>query len=158
MTFFLLGAKVLIRKIRRKAAHIAANMGVSLLYRSVLYSDFFGDWRWAIFDKAEKLGFHILPVHYYTPIPAFDDLNHDERPPLLASASDEVLDSATTALSNMVGLYQDDYSEIANRKPFEAHENISEFRLGKAPYSSWEAELLYGLIRSTRQTKRRPRL
>ena len=138
------------RKIRRKASLLAANLGINLLSRSGIYSGFFSDWRWAIFDRAERAGIHILPVHYYTPIPNSNEAIYNDQTPLFAAASNNILDAAMIRISEMVECYQEKFSEISDRKPFNKDETISEFRFGIAPYSTLEAELLYGIIRSTK--------
>lgn len=143
----------MIERIRRRVAVLMGRLGVFLIKRSGLYSEFFADWRWAIFDGAEKLGIHILPAHYYSPVPNSAELSFDDQTPVFASASEEVLDTATQSLSYLVEHYKNAYAEIAARPPFKVDDPVSEFRFGKAPYSTVEAELLYGLIRSTRPSQ-----
>lgn len=143
----------MIKRIKRRASILIGGLGVHLLSISGLYSGFFKDWRWAIFDKAERMGIHILPVHYYTPIPASAEIKFDDQTSVFAAVSGDVLDSAVNTLSEMVDRYKDEYSDLADRKPFEKQETISEFRFGLAPYSTIEAELLYGLVRSAKPSQ-----
>lgn len=143
----------MIGRIKRHTAILMGRLGVFLIGRSGLYSDFFAAWRWAIFDTAEKSGLHILPVHYYSPAPNSTELCFDDREPIFAAASEEVLDIAIQSLRELVGRYRDAYCEIAARPRYEGSDPVSEFRFGKAPYGTVEAELLYGLIRSTRPSQ-----
>ena len=143
----------MIERIRRRAAILMGRLGLFLIKRSGLYSQFFAEWRWAIFDNAEKCGIHILPVHYYSPIPNSTELRFDDKTPLFAAASEDVLDSAIRSLTDLAERYKGAYVKIAARRRFEHSDLVSEFRFGKAPYSTVEAELLYGLIRSTRPSQ-----
>lgn len=127
-----------------------ACLGVFLLKRSGLFSGYFSDWRWAIFDRAERSGLHILPVHYYSPVPNAGQLTLDDKTPLYFAANTDVLDHATQDLRDLVERYGNVYSALAARPAFGAGERVTEFRFKHAPYSTIEAELLYGLIRSRR--------
>lgn len=143
----------MLERIRRRATILMAHLGLFLIKRSGLYDRFFADWRWATFGSAEKLGIHILPAHYYSPIPNSTELHFDEKTPLFAAASGEILDFAVRFLTDLTTRYQGAYSEIAASRPFEDRDFVSQFRFGKAPYSTVEAELLYGLIRSKRPSQ-----
>lgn len=54
--------------IRRRLSKLQALTGIQLLRSSKWYDGYFGQWR-QHFRHAENLGLHILPVHYYSPIP-----------------------------------------------------------------------------------------
>lgn len=56
-----------------------AKAGVHALRFSGFYQGYWQHWRGALFDYAEKFGVHILPVHYYTPIPAESDFARPRR-------------------------------------------------------------------------------
>lgn len=56
-----------------------AKIGVHLLRLSGCYDGYWQQWRGPLFDYAEKAGLHILPVHYYTPIPAQSDFLRRRR-------------------------------------------------------------------------------
>lgn len=127
-----------------------ARLGLKLLERSKVTSSFYGDWRWALFDRAERAGMHILPVHYYSPVPDLGALELDHDTPHFIAASPETLDAALADLNDMVARFGSDLAAIAQREPYAATDPVTEFRFGMAPYSTLEAELLYGLIRSTR--------
>jgi hypothetical protein len=46
-----------------------SQLGIILLGLGDLFRSYYGHWRWSIFDFAERRGIHVLPVHYYTPVP-----------------------------------------------------------------------------------------
>lgn len=138
-------------RLRLRLALFAARAGVWLLKRSGVYDGFFAPWRWALFDAAERQGLHILPVHYYSPVPDLRQVALDDRTPRFAGASAAELDAALEELSGIVASYGDDLNRIAGRPPFvRGRDTFTEFRFGVAPYSTVEAELLYGFIRSRR--------
>ena len=47
----------------------AAKFGIRALKASGFYDGYWGHWRGPMFDYAEAKGLHVLPVHYYSPIP-----------------------------------------------------------------------------------------
>ena len=140
----------MLQRIRRRFNVSTARLGLYLLKRSNVVSGFFGDWRWALFDRAERAGLHILPVHYYSPLPDVGALVLDDNTPHFMAASPETLDAALSDLNAMAVRYEAAYAAIAQRVPFADTDPVTEFRFGKAPYSTLEAELLYGLIRSAK--------
>lgn len=127
---------------------LTARLGLFFLVKSGLFTGYFSAWRWAIFDRARQLGLHILPVHYYSPIPDVSRANADDQTPKYFGADAQTLDRATEDLKGFVQSYGDAYQRIATRPPYHGDERISEFRFGMAPYATVEAELLYALIRS----------
>ena len=135
----------IVRRFQCKLAFLIARLGVFLLKRSGVYSGYFSDWRWAVFDHAEREGMHILPVHFYSPVPEVSRLTLDDQTPVFVSADAEVLDKAVVEITEMVDRYGDAFKEIAGRREKEV---ITDFRFGAAPYSTLEAEVLYGLVRS----------
>jgi predicted O-methyltransferase YrrM len=56
-----------------------AKVGVYALRLSGFYDGYWQHWRGELFDYAEKSGLHILPVHYYTPIPTQSDFSRRRR-------------------------------------------------------------------------------
>lgn len=138
----------MLRKIRIHMSILAARLGILFLEKSGVFSGYFSEWRWAVFDWAERRGLHVLPVHYYSPIPEVGRLELDDQEARFAYADNDALDNAVRDIAALVVRYGTTYAEIAGRRPYSNSENIEEFRFGIAPYSTGEAELLYGLIRS----------
>ncbi len=133
---------------------IAAKSAIRVLHRCGFYDEFFSAWRWALFDFAEQHGLHILPVHYYTPIPDLGATKFDERTERFLACDDQTIDSALEFLIELREKYGREFDEIASRQPRRSGEDPDRFEFGGgAPYSTVEAELLYGLIRS-RKPKR----
>jgi len=89
-----------------------------------------------------------MPVHYYSPIPAMSAKSFDDAPRYFA-ASDAVIDAALKVLSGFAETYGDAYSQIAARGRAGSNGPM-EFSFKGAPYSPVEAEVLYGLIRSSK--------
>lgn len=131
------------------ATKVSIGMGraaIWLLKRSGLLADYWSPWRWALFDQAERAGFHILPAHFYSPIPRRPAV--DDQTPKFAATGD--LEPAMALLTDLHGRYSDKLTEILTRPSFLRPAEVTEFRLGLAPYSASEAAALYGLIRSRR--------
>jgi hypothetical protein len=55
--------------LKYRARELAAKAGIFGLKASGFYDGYWNHWRGAMFDHAEAKGLHILPVHYYSPIP-----------------------------------------------------------------------------------------
>lgn len=127
-----------------------AMIGLHLLRLSGLYNSYFGRWRFAMFDRAQQAGLHVTPVHYYTPIPDTSALAFDDATPRYLAAGEDALDEAMEDLTAIATRYANTFSRIASRP---RSETVEDFRFGKAPYSTVEAETLYGLIRSRRPGK-----
>lgn len=134
--------------LKRAMMLLAGRLGLFLLVKSRLFSGYFAPWRWAIFDRAQRLGVHILPVHYYSPIPNVEDLKIDDQTPKYFGVDAQTLDAATDDLKALAERYGDAYQRIADRPAYRHDTEATEFRFGLAPYTTLEAEVLYGLIRS----------
>lgn len=139
--------------LKKRLALLAGCAGLWLLKRSGLYDGFFAPWRWALFERAERMGLHVLPVHYYTPVPDLGRLALDDTTPRFIAASPPVLEAALQDLSDLVERYSTEFHEIAARPADRPDNQIDAFRFGLAPYSTVEAELLYGLIRANRPSR-----
>jgi len=145
---------VLENRVFRKFRLLAAKSAIRVLHWCGLYDGYYSAWRWALFDFAEKHGLHILPVHYYTPIPDLAATKFDERTERFLACDDQTLGSALGLLVDLREEYGREFDEIASRQPSKLRGGPDRFEFGGgAPYSTVEAELLYGLIRS-RKPKR----
>lgn len=142
-----------ISRLRLRVSILMAKLGVALLRRSGLFSDFFGHWRWALFRQAEAQGLHVLPVHYYSPVPDTAALSLDTETQRFLAADTQVLEKAVTDLRRYAERYGADFARIAARPAYAPGATVSEFRFGVAPYTTLEAELLYALIRDTRPAR-----
>ena len=147
------GVLELIAKLRTRAAVLMAQVGIRMLKASGLFTGYFANWRWAVFDEAQRAGLHILPVHYYSPVPDTAHLTLDDQAPVYFAAEPETLQAATDDLQDLVDRFGERFDEIAARPSYADSEQITQFRFGKAPYRSLEAELLYGLIRARKPSQ-----
>jgi len=119
-----------------------AKTGVLLLKYSGYYNGYWAPWRGDMFSWAQSKGLHILPVHYYTPVPdtATVAIDHSEaRFPVIGNAD---LAQALSLWEKVVTPVRKKFVEISQR------ENTSEGRFcyHGAPYAPGDAELLYGWI------------
>jgi hypothetical protein len=55
--------------VRYRLRESLAKLGIRALKASGLYNGYWQHWRGRLFDYAEGKGLHILPVHYYSPVP-----------------------------------------------------------------------------------------
>ena len=62
-----------------KVRSTIAKVGVHALRVSGFFDGYWQHWRGDLFDYAEKNGIHILPVHYYSPVPAKSDFARQRR-------------------------------------------------------------------------------
>lgn len=129
---------------------IVAKAGVELLSRSKVFQGYFEPWRWGIFEYAQAKGLHVLPVHYYSPIPNAKSLQLDDATPRFDGMSDPEKNAALAEIEAMVAPYAKKLEEIRARVPYRDEDPTTDFRFGRAPYSPGEAEVLYSLIRSRR--------
>ena len=67
-----------------KLRSLVAKVGLNALRLSGFYDGYWKHWRGEIFDYAEKIGIHALPVHFYTPIPTHLDFSRQRRPNRMA--------------------------------------------------------------------------
>lgn len=118
-------------------------LGLRLIKASRVYDGYFASWRGPNFDKAQALGLHILPVHYYSPIPDIRALNIDDATPKFMATSDDQKAAALTSLADLSERFGDALSNIAARPG----PTTQAFSLKGAPYAPVEADLLYGYTR-----------
>jgi len=97
-----------------------------------------------MFAYAERKGLHIMPTHYYSPVPDTGDLPeslwHDLRMPIGFSLR---TDAALTWLGRLSQNYEKEYSVF----PREAGPDAHAFFLDNDAFKSGDAEILYALLR-----------
>lgn len=114
-----------------------------LLRLSGWYSGYWNSWR-TMFAYAERKGLHILPVHYYSPIPDTSNLpdslwQHHQVP----IGFDLRIDSALDLLDRLSHTYGNEY----NAFPREPGNNTHSYYLNNEAYRSGDAEILYAMLR-----------
>lgn len=119
---------------------MAAKLSLKGLLATGIYESYFGQWRNDFFDYAEKNGVHILPVHYYTPIPTKPDQQRARRANSMAGIELDITAGAARA-SRLIEKYQTDL-KFLNGSP--------EFDPSNQALHPLDAALLYGSIRDAR--------
>jgi hypothetical protein len=127
----------------------AAKLAVWLLQRTGFYASYWGHWR-SIFCYVESKGLHILPVHYYSPIPdtrnLSDDLWKKIRTPIGFELS---LDAALNWLDDLNERYGAEYRQF----PREPDDNDHRYYLENGAYRSGDAEVSYAILRDVKPQK-----
>ena len=108
------------------------------------YEGYWNHWRGAAFERAERRGLHILPVHFYTPIPSTRDLDDD----LWADRAEAVgidlqLDAAMSMLNQLAKCYQAEWRRIPDQSP----NGSRGFSFDNRAFGRGDAEALYGMVR-----------
>lgn len=123
---------------------ILVKTAVKFLKWSGWYEGYWNYWRGEPFSYAQKNGLHILPVHYYSPIP-----NTSELSPAIFEKESKLkgvelnLDSGLDLLSKLSTAYKAEYSKF----PSKPTSNRQEFYLNNSAYGRGDAEILYSMIR-----------
>lgn len=121
-----------------------ARCGVRLLKASGLYEGYWNHWRTDLFDYAERNGLHILPVHYYSPVPKVGTLNGDLWSDRTACHGIDLrLDEGESLLRRMGARFGGEFAGF----PLESSGDPRAFYLDNGAYGSGDAEIWYGMIR-----------
>jgi len=132
-------------RITRKIQSIVANLGVGLIAHSKIADGYWRPWRGEFFNNAQRRGLHILPVHYYSPIPDTRTLKKNPDP-LFNQHLSYNTDSAWDILSAFESSYRSTFEDFAQRRaPLD-----KAFTFHGSPYHPGEAEILYAMVRSNR--------
>ena len=125
----------------------AGAAGTGRLLRSTgAFNSFFGTWRHH-FNTFERLGLHVLPVHYYSPVPDTRTLH-----PLLWQRWSDLPgirideDRALGLLRKFSGSYREEYSKF----PADAQPDRSRYYRNNPAFRSVDASILYSFVRSER--------
>jgi len=118
-----------------------ARLGINLLSASRFYNGYWNQWRNDLFDFAEGKGIHILPTHYYTPIPTAIELGRRQRTNSLAGLSLNSGNGAKTAIE-LLNKYQNDIDQMLR--------GASGFNVRNSGFGPLDAAVLYGTIRESK--------
>jgi predicted O-methyltransferase YrrM len=135
-------------KFRWYLSYALVRTAVWLIRLSGWYDGYWNFWRQA-FTHVEQNDLHILPVHYYSPIPDTralpDELWSNLRSP---SGIDLKVDSALAWLKRLSQTYGQEYNTLAM-------ESIDprRFHLNNAAFTSGDAEVLYAIVRDLKPRK-----
>ena len=115
---------------------------VHLLYvvaRSILADDQLNR---RIFDAGEAMGVHILPVHYYSPVPVVSALPESTWRPYDLTGVEWRADEQRELIRRLAR-WQPELSELAAS----AHDEPAAFRFNNAAFAPTDAAVYYGMIR-----------
>jgi hypothetical protein len=116
---------------------------VWLLALSGWYNGYWNHWR-TLFSYVEDNGFHIMPIHYYSPIPNTRELSNDlwqrNRFPV---GFDLRLCAALDWLDVLYQHFGHEYSKFPSKQTDDPHR----YYLNNAAFRSGDAEVLYAIVR-----------
>jgi predicted O-methyltransferase YrrM len=114
-----------------------AKAAVGALRFSGLYEGYWQHWRGDLFDYAERAGIHILPVHYYSPIPSQSDFSRKRRPNRMTGIDLDISSGAARA-DFLLKKYKD---QIANFL-----EGPNDYNPTNSGFHPLDAALLYASV------------
>lgn len=135
----------IIPRISMRLQRMMAASGVRLIARSGIADGYWRPWRGSFFDDAQARGLHILPVHYYSPIPDTRDLS-DDKSPLYAQHINYNAPQALTTVRRYAQEYAQTFEAWRERRGGDR----SRYTPDNSAYHPGEAEVLYATVRSTR--------
>ncbi|MFG0245058.1 MAG: class I SAM-dependent methyltransferase [Phycisphaerales bacterium JB052] len=135
-------------RIGAKVQQVIARAGVELIRNSHIADGYWRRWRGDFFDYAQSRGLHILPVHYYTPVPDTRTLR-DSDEAIFAQHIDYRCEQAMQELRQYAEQFQEKFAEIGSRNEADKRQ----FSFQGSPYHPLEAEVLYSTIRSSKPKK-----
>jgi hypothetical protein len=122
---------------------LLVKLAVRLLRLSGWYEGYYNHWR-EMFPYAEQQGLHIMPVHYYSPIPDTrslpDALWQRHRTP---AGIDLNLERAGERLLRLNEAYGSEYAALLE----EPDEDPHRYFLKNSGYRSGDAQVLFGMLR-----------
>jgi cephalosporin hydroxylase len=128
---------------------LSVKLAIKLLKSTGWYEGYWNHWRGEVFDYSERQGLHIMPVHYYTPIPDVNKLSPKIWEPRKAITKINIdLNKSLEFLENLLSKYYSEYQIFSYKK-----QSDKEFYLGNAAYGSGDAEVLYSMIRELKPKK-----
>ena len=126
------------------AKQLMAKTAIWLLEKTGWYSGYWNHWRGSLFDHAQRHGLHILPVHFYSPIPDIEKLPEslwgDREDPV---GVDLQIEQGLNRVARFAEAYRSDYEELPYDKPVEPQR----FHVSNNAYGCGDAEILYCMIR-----------
>lgn len=126
---------------------LMAKAAIHLLEKTGWYSGYWNHWRGNLFDYAERRDLHILPAHFYTPIPDGREIPEnlwEERSDL--PGIELHIEEGLGLLERFAENYRLEYDTLPYDKPVEPQR----FYLSNTAYSCGDAEMLYSMIRDVK--------
>lgn len=122
-----------------------AKAGLRLLKASGHFDGYWNYWRGRFFDQAEDEGLHILPVHYYSPIPTRADRRRTPVPNSMAGIALDI-DAAVARANALIG----EHIEGVRRLVLGHGAGESYYDPKNDAFHPLDAALLYATIMSNR--------
>lgn len=136
--------------IRWKIKDIMMKVAVRLLKMTEWYDDYWSSWRGHPFKYAENKGLHILPVHFYSPIPDTKALPQSLWQGKADIPGVEInYEKALNLLRVLSDKYQLEYEQFSNPQL----SGGQTFHLPNGTFGCGDAELLYSMVRHTKPSK-----
>ena len=127
---------------RWHVSHLLCKLAIFLLRLSGWYKGYWNNWR-IFFAYAERRGLHILPVHYYSPVPDTTKLPSDLWNNIRWPVGFELrIDSALACLSELEEKYSVEYNKFSRERT-----ETPTYYLNNPAFGSGDAEVLYALLR-----------
>lgn len=121
-----------------------ARAGLSLLKASGAYEGYWRHWRGDLFEDAERRGFHVIPAHYYSPVPKVSTLS-----PSLWAQRESVpgVDLAVPAALDLLGELSRDFGAEFAAFPTAKLDDRRRFTLANIGFGPGDAEIYYSMLR-----------
>jgi hypothetical protein len=130
-----------LRALQYHGRRATAKLGIKALKISGFYDGYFNHWRGDIFEYAERAGFHILPVHYYSPIPSSIDMARPRRSNSLLGINMDV-DGGLNLANTLIEKYATDLERLFS--------GSGPYRPINSSFHPLDAALAYAYIREQR--------
>jgi predicted O-methyltransferase YrrM len=125
-------------RITARIKDATARFGISALKLSGLYSGYWQHWRGPLFEYAESKGVHVLPVHYYSPIPGPVDRESVRRQNALSGLKIDI-GAAQRRARSLIDNYAEGISSLLSGQ--------GAFKPSNSSFAPLDAAILYGVIR-----------
>lgn len=131
----------LLLRFLHKMKNAMAKAGLHALSRSGFYDDYWQHWRGELFEVAERSGFHILPVHYYSPIPTNADLRRPRRKNRMNGVALDI-PAAILKASDLINKYRPEIDAVIG--------GVGGYDSSNGAFYPLDAALLFAIIREER--------
>ena len=126
------------KSLRYRVQRATAMFGIRALRLSDFYNGYFNHWRGDIFEYAERAGFHVVPMHYYSPIPSGIDTARKRRINLMSGISLDV-DEGLKYANELIEKYESDLTTLVSGE--------GQYRPNNSSFHPLDAALTYAYIR-----------
>lgn len=137
-----------IESVRWHVRFLMVKFAVRLLRATGWYDGYWAHWRGPSFDYAQSKGIHVLPVHFYSPVPDIrkrsPDSNGENRPEFELTALR--IGHSLSFLSELMREHGPKTDHLVHGGGKDKHD----FTLSNSAYGSGDAEILYAMIRRSK--------